>query len=167
MNRFSLLVGAVALVAGGCTTVEPIDYAKALCDPFPRDEFSACASRVIDHYRAMAIEPDSPFGHSTSGPFALAVGDALYLGNYHSDPFTLYFRAEDGANVCRGAYDAFAGSRSPILEIHCDDGSRGTGELILDRNGRNGVGDVDFDDGRRGRLVFGHGAVGGLTNDDR
>ncbi|MBK1700292.1 hypothetical protein [Thiococcus pfennigii] len=160
MNRITAFAGAAALLAGGCTTVEPMDYARTLCETVPRAEFSTCASRVLDHYRASARMTDTPFGYSTSGPFAMVIADQLYLGRYRSDPFAAAFEAAHDGEVCRGHYDAGAGSFDAILAVRCDDGRTGTADLVLDQGGRNGIGTVQFDDGTRGRIVFGHGAAG-------
>ncbi|AGA92289.1 hypothetical protein Thimo_3633 [Thioflavicoccus mobilis 8321] len=160
VNRILAIASTTALLVGGCTTVEPIDYARTLCDTVPRAEFSTCASRVIDHYRASARVTDPPFGYSTSGPFAMVVADALYLGQYRSDPFSAAFEVTHGDDICRGAYNAVAGSPAAILDVRCDDGRTGTADLVLDEGGRNGVGTVRFDDGTNGRIVFGHGAAG-------
>ncbi len=160
MKEYWPLFGVAALVAGGCTIVEPIEYAETLCNTLPMADYSACASRVLDHHRSWAWETDLPPGYSTSGPFAMVVADRLYLGSYYSNPFAAAFRVSSGSSVCRGAYDALAGSPDAVLDIRCNDGRQGTGELVLDQRGRNGVGEVSFTDGTSGRIVFGHGAAG-------
>lgn len=160
MNRTTAIASAAALLVGGCTMVEPMDYARTLCETVPRDEFSTCASRVLDHYRESARITDVPFGYSTSGPFAMVVADQIYLGRYRSDPFSAAFEVAHGSDVCRGSYNAVAGSPDAILGVRCDDGRTGTADLVLDQGGRNGIGTVHFDDGTRGRIVFGHGAAG-------
>jgi len=162
MNRLRLLIGAAALALGACTMVEPIEYASTLCETVPRDEYSTCAGRVLEHHRTRARMTDLPAGQSTSGPIAMADGDRLYQGRYFSDPFTAYFRVAAGTQACRGSYNAYLGSEEAIFDVSCDDGREGTADLILDQSGRNGVGTVEFDDGSSARLVFGHATAGAL-----
>jgi hypothetical protein len=162
MNRLEAIAVVGALLAGGCTMVQPIDYARTLCDTLPLEEYSACASRVLDHYREDSWVTNVPPGHSTSGPFAIVADNRVYLGHYSSNPFHAEFRVADGGDVCRGAYDALAGSRDAIFDVRCDDGRIGIADLVLDQRGRNGTGTVDFSDGTRGEIVFGHGAVGAI-----
>lgn len=160
MKTGPLLAFCATLAVAGCTTVQPIEYAQTLCETVPRAEYSTCASRVLEHHRDWVWETDLPPGYSTSGPFAMVAANQLYLGSYVSNPFAAYFRASSGASTCRGSYNAFAGSRDAILDVRCSDGRTGTADLVLDQKGRNGIGEMIFDDGTSGRIVFGHGAAG-------
>jgi len=162
MKKLTLCGCAAACALSACTIVEPIDYASTLCDTVPRHEYSACAGKVLEHYRTQSRQTDIPPSHSTSGPIALIAEDRLYQGHYASHPFAARFRVADGSETCHGSYDAVAGSPQAILDIHCDDGRTGTADLVLDQFGRNGVGTVEFSDGSTGRIVFGHAAAGVL-----
>ena len=165
MKRLILVMAAAGLASSACTTVEPIDYASTLCETLPREEYSACASAVLEHYRKQSRQTDLDYGESTSGPIAMVAGGRLYQGHYTSDPFAAYFRVAAGSEVCRGSYNAVTGSEQAILEVACDDGRQGTADLVLDQFGRNGIGRVEFDDGSPGRIVFGHGTAGALLGD--
>lgn len=163
MKTHSAIAILAAALIGGCTMVEPIDYARTLCDTVPRDQYSACASRVLEHYRVSSWETRLPLGHSTSGPLAMVVGERLYLGHYDSSPWSARFRVTAGEEVCHGAYDALAGSSQAILAVRCSTGRQGTADLVLDQRGRNGTGTVEFNDGAKGAIVFGHAAAGAMV----
>lgn len=169
----SLLPLAVLLLAaGGCASraaldydriaadLEPLDYARILCQGEALSDRHSCLTAVVAHYRATL---DTPRDFSTSGPFVLVLANgARYLGHYQSHPFAQYFSATNARARCAGGYAAVQGDAQPVLKIHCDDGRRGTANLILDYSGRNGLGEVQFDDGMRGQVVFGEAAAGAL-----
>lgn len=163
MKRLTLLTAAAGMAVSACTMVEPIDYANTLCETLPREEYSACASAVLEHYRKRSYQTDLDPGESTSGPIAMVTAQRLYQGHYTSNPFAAYFQVVSESETCRGSYSAVHGSKQAILDVACDDGRRGTADLVLDQTGRNGIGTVAFDDGSVGRIVFGHGAAGALT----
>jgi hypothetical protein len=115
---------------------------------------------VIEH-QAEARDWELTPAEVVDGPFVVLLGDDLYRGSYVSNPFAAAFTISNGYNICRGRYDAFNGDTEAVFDLYCDDGSRGMANIILDTSGSNGVGILDMDDGRRGRIVFGHAAVGG------
>lgn len=168
----ALLAAAVALAAG-CggnraerdydllfTNVEPIEYARILCRGIPMRDQHTCMTSVLQHYHDTKWDEPDP-SEVTGGPFVVVFADDLYRGAYVSNPFISAFTVSNGADICRGRYDAFAGDTRADFHVRCDDGSRGLANIILDVDGRNGVGRLDLDDGRRAEIVFGHRAVGG------
>lgn len=140
------------------TPVSPAEIGERLCRGVELEDYASCINQTVDYYREASREPP-PRGAATAGPFAMELNGRLYLGTYDSDPFSAYFRVADGTSVCRGAYNALAGDTEAVFEVRCDDGRRGTADIVLDRKGRNGIGGVVMDDGTRGDIVFGHGAV--------
>jgi len=143
------------------TDVTPIEYARILCQRIPMQDRHTCMTSVIKHYRD-AIEEDLPRGDATVGPFVLIIDQVLYQGRYVSQPFAAAFTVRsDTGSTCRGRYNAFAGDTRAVFAVWCDDGRRGSANIILDEEGRNGIGVAHMDDGRRGEIVFGYAAVGG------
>jgi len=142
------------------TEVEPIEYARILCATIPLGDRHTCMTAVVQHYREYRYDDRAP-ENVINGPFVMVIGDDLYRGSYVSQPFAAAFSVTSGATICRGRYNAFAGDTRAVFDVWCDDGSRGSANIILDRGGRNGIGEVTMDDGRRGRIVFGLAAVGG------
>ncbi|NBC12099.1 MAG: hypothetical protein GVY09_01910 [Gammaproteobacteria bacterium] len=142
------------------TKVEPIDYARILCRGIEMRDQHTCMTSVLQHHRDMRYNEPSPSA-VTGGPFVIVLDDDLYRGTYVSNPFVSAFTVSNGANICRGRYNAFGGDTRAEFAVRCDDGSTGLANIILDVDGRNGIGKMDFTDGRRGEIVFGHRAVGG------
>lgn len=162
---------AVAALLGGCgsflpghiggitTYVSPDDYGERLCRGVDLESYPSCLSHVLDYFE----EPHAdvvPVGYSTSGPFAVAMEGALYLGTYQSTPFSAQFRVTSGTNSCRGSYNAFAGSRDAIYDVYCDDGRAGWADTIRDQTGRNGIGHLSLSDGTKGEIIFGYVPLG-------
>jgi hypothetical protein len=119
-----------------------------------------CMTSVIAHYREARFDEPDP-SEVTDGPFVIVLENDLYRGTYVSQPFASAFTVSNGYNICRGRYNAFAGDTRADFDVRCDDGSTGVANIILDIDGRNGVGALELYDGRRGQIVFGHRAVGG------
>ncbi len=173
MNHRTILVVAVALALAGCsaneattdynlvmTDVPAIEYGRILCRGIPMEDRHTCLTSVIQHYQDAELEKIEP-DEATRGPFVVVFDEDVYRGSYVSQPFAAAFTVSNGRNVCRGRYNAFAGDTRAIFKVHCDDGGRGTANIILDERGRNGIGIIEMDDGTRGEIVFGHSAVGG------
>lgn len=174
-SRCLLLAVLAVLVAGasGCasnrgqvnfnrlvTDVEPIQYARLLCRGIEMQDQHTCMTSVLAHYRDTRYFEPTP-QEVTGGPFVVVFDDDLYRGTYVSNPLSAAFTVSNGYNVCRGRFNAFAGDTDALFRVRCDDGSTGTANTILDLDGRNGIGELEFYDGRRGDIVFGHRAVGG------
>lgn len=161
---------AVVVLAGCSTTpssrdfdrlyvkVTPIEYARLLCRPEPMAERHSCMTSVIEHHRRARRQP-RPGGDAVAGPFVAIIDLQRYRGRYVSNPFAAAFTITNGSNVCRGRYNAFAGDREPLLRFRCSDGRQGTARIVLDRTGRNGIGEWTMADGASGALVFGYAAV--------
>lgn len=142
------------------TDVEPIDYARILCRGIEMQDQHTCMTSVIQHYRDMRDYEPTP-SEVNAGPFVIVLDDDLYRGTYVSNPFVSAFTVSNGGNLCRGRYNAFGGDSRAEFAVRCEDGSTGMANIILDVDGRNGIGKMDFTDGRRGEIAFGHRAVGG------
>ncbi|WP_295456655.1 hypothetical protein [uncultured Thiodictyon sp.] len=162
---------AVAALLGGCgsflpghigglvTYVSPDDYAERLCRGVELEGYPACVSQVLDYFDGPHADP-MPRGHSSSGPFAVAMQGALYLGTYQSSPVAGSFRVASGTNACRGSYSLFGGSRAPLYDVYCDDGRAGWAETVRDQTGANGIGQLTLNDGTKGEIVFGYLPLG-------
>jgi hypothetical protein len=141
------------------TPVTPAEIGERLCRGVDLEDYASCINQTVEYYREASREP-LPRGASTAAPFAMSLNGRLYLGTYDSDPFRAYFHvADEGSSTCRGSYNALAGDTEAVFDVRCDDGRRGTADIVLDREGRNGIGGVVMDDGTRGDIVFGRGAV--------
>lgn len=138
------------------TPVTPAEIGERLCRGVELEDYASCINQTVDHYREVSR---GAAGTSNTGPFAMQLNGRLYLGTYDSDPFSAYFRVSDGPDACRGSYSALAGATEARFDVVCDDGRRGWADIVLDRKGRNGIGGVYMDDGSRGDIVFGEGAV--------
>lgn len=165
-------VSAWAALSAGCgflmpghtggifTYVSPEDYGERLCAHVNLEAYPACVSQVLDYFE----EPRSdrlPSGYSTSGPFAVAMDNALYMGTYESTPpFAASFRVSNGVKGCRGSYNALKGSQDAVFDVYCDDGRAGWAAIIRDQSGRNGIGQLTLNDGTQGDIVFGHTPLG-------
>lgn len=170
-----LLSGAIAgsgAMLGGCgfllpghaggiaTRVSPEDYGERLCRSVELEEYPSCLSTVLDYFDE-PLADTIPRGQSTSGPFAVAMDGGLYMGTYDSlPPFQASFRVSNGPNGCRGSYNAFTGSRDALFDVYCDDGRSGWADIILDTDGRNGIGELTLSDGTKGDIVFGYKPLG-------
>jgi hypothetical protein len=176
MYKLVLVIAHLALVVllGGCGTVlpghiggittyvSPEDYGQRLCAKLDLESYPSCLSRVLDYFE----EPHAdtiPRGHSTSGPFALAMGGVLYLGSYDSTLFSSHFRVSGGGRSCHGSFGALSGSRDALYDVYCDDGRAGWADIILDQTGRNGIGQVSLSDGTKGEIIFGYLPLGRAT----
>jgi hypothetical protein len=147
---------------GGITTyVSPDDYGERLCRQVPLESYPSCLSNVLDYFEQPRAD-DVP-GHSTAGPFAVAMDGALYLGTYDSTPFAAHFRVSSGVKACHGSYNAFTGSRAALFDVYCDDGRAGWADTIRDQTGRNGIGQLTLSDGTKGDIVFGYVPLGRAT----
>ena len=169
------LIGAAVSVSaglGGCgwllpghmggisTSVSPEDYGDRLCRHLDLEDYPACLSQVLDYFDE-PLADDIPPGQSTSGPFAVAMDGGLYMGTYQSvPPFSASFRVSDGSHGCHGSYNAFTGSREALFDVYCDDGRAGWADIILDSDGRNGIGQLTLNDGTKGDIVFGYKPLG-------
>jgi hypothetical protein len=143
------------------TEVTPIEYARILCQLIPLQERHTCMTSVIQHYRDGVDEDRTP-EQVINGPFVMILDRQLYRGRYVSQPFAAAFTVRnDTGGTCRGRYNAFAGDTRAVFSVWCDRGARGSANIILDQEGRNGIGKVIMEDGRRGQIVFGYAAVGG------
>ncbi len=142
------------------TNVEPIEYARILCRGVDMLDEHTCMTSVIQHWYDTRYEEPDP-SQATGGPFVIVTDQDLYRGTYVSHPFASAFTVSNGMVICRGRYNAFGGDTRADFDVRCDDGSSGVANIILDVDGRNGVGRMDFYDGRRGGIVFGQRAVGG------
>jgi hypothetical protein len=162
---------AISIALGACSAarhprdldlvfldVTPMDYARILCRLTPMLDRHTCMTSVIEHYRATRARDLSP-SEVTAGPFVALIGERFYRGRYRSDPFAAAFSVSDGARTCRGRYSAFAGDTSPVFRVRCDDGHRGSAQIVLDQTGANGLGRVKMEDGTNGDIVFGYAAV--------
>lgn len=170
-----LLLAAGAAAAAGCsgnrnvadvdydllyTDVPPIEYARILCRGIPIEDRHTCMTSVIQHHREASrldYDPDEV----VNGPFVVVLDEDVYQGTYVSQPLAAAFTVTNGYNICRGRYSALAGDTEAIFRVQCDNGARGDANIILDRSGRNGIGELQLTDGSRGDIVFGHAAVGG------
>lgn len=173
MSRFVVAIGlAVPLcgcglflpnhVGGISATVTPEDYAERLCANEDLESYPACFSGILD-YLDEPRPSELPPGHSTSGPFAVVMEGATYMGHYSSSPFAASFNVSNGANGCRGSYNVLAGSADAIFDVYCDDGRRGWADIIREQDGRNGIGQLVLEDGTRGDIIFGYRPLGRAT----
>lgn len=170
MSRL-LAIAGLSVLLGGCglvppnhlggisATVTPEDYGRRLCQHLDLEDYPSCLSQVLEYF-----EPPQattlPSGHSTSGPFAVIMENEFYMGNYRSDLFNASFHVSNGRKGCRGSYSAFAGSADANFDVYCDDGRKGWADIILARDGRNGIGKIALNDGTQGEIVFGYTPLG-------
>ena len=136
------------------------EYGELLCGHLEPEDYATCVNRIWAHWREAQRETPQP-NESTSGPFAVVVWDEIFLGSYRSDPFSASFRVSNDRLSCTGSYSALFGKQRPVFDVHCDNGTQGEAEIVLDRTGSNGIGRVYMDDGTEGKIVFGHQTVGG------
>ena len=146
-------------IGGIVTYVSPDDYAERLCAHVELESYPSCMSHVLDYF-AEPHADDIPVSQATSGPFAVVMDRALYLGTYQGGPFSSSFRVASGTKACRGSFSAFTGSRDAIYDVYCDDGRAGWAATIRDQTGRNGIGQLTLSDGTKGEIVFGYLALG-------
>lgn len=169
----ALVAALIAAAMAGCarnhaerdfdllfTRVHPIEYARILCSGIDMEDRHTCVTSVMQHYNEAKHRELTP-DEVVNGPFVIVFGGVLYRGNYVSNPFASAFTVSNGYNVCRGRFNAFAGDTAPVFRVFCDDGSSGRARIMLDTEGRNGLGIIEMSDGTRGDIVFGHAAVGG------
>jgi hypothetical protein len=158
----ALPAGCSGHLGGIATWVTPDDYGERLCADVELEAYPSCLSNVLDYFE----EPraDHVPGQSTSGPFSVIMEGGLYLGTYSSiPPFVASFRVSNGANACRGSYNAFTGSQDALFDVYCDDGRAGWAGIIRDQSGRNGIGQLTLNDGTQGEIVFGYVPLGQAT----
>jgi hypothetical protein len=137
------------------TPVTSAEYAQLLCENMRMEDYASCMNQVRD-FRSTPEGRASGEGSSTSGPFAMQLGGEVYVGSYWGTPFSAAFRvANDSGQACRGDYNALYGSTKAIFDVDCDNGKRGTADIVSDRDGRNGIGYVSMTDGTKGRIVYG------------
>ena len=147
--------------AGGLfTRMSSLDYARLICEPVEIEDFATCVNGMLDVYEN-PVDTGFPPAQASSGPFMVMLGVNTYYGWYRSHPFAADFRVSDGRTICRGGYNAFAGSVDTVFAVQCDDGRRWTARIVRDASGRNGVGTVTMSDGAVGRIVFGRDALKG------
>ncbi|MGB5834394.1 MAG: hypothetical protein WBG92_20740 [Thiohalocapsa sp.] len=169
----ALLVAGWSFLLGGCgsnaatrdynllfTNMDSLEYAEILCSGIDMEDRHTCLTSVIEYHDEMIGRDVTP-KQVLDGPFVVVLDDDLYRGSYVSQPFASAFTVSNGVNVCRGRYNAFAGDTEAVFKVICDDGSRGRANIMLDAEGRNGVGEIQMDDGALGKIVFGHAVVGG------
>jgi hypothetical protein len=142
------------------TNVEPVEYARILCRGVDMRDEHTCMTSVVQHWHDARYDEPDP-SQVKGDPFVIVTDAELYRGTYLSQPFASAFAVSSGSVICRGRYNAFGGDTRADFDVRCDDGSSGVANIILDVDGRNGIGRMDFYDGRRGDIVFGHRAVGG------
>jgi hypothetical protein len=172
MKTTACLVALLGALTAGCaggtdpaegrlfTRMSSLDYARLICEPVAIEDYATCVNGMLDAY-ANPTESEFPPEQATSGPFMVMLGAHTYYGWYRSQPFRGDFRVSDGRTICRGGYNAFAGSFDTDYSVECDDGRRGTAQIVRDAGGRNGVGTLTMSDGGVGRIVFGRGALKG------
>lgn len=167
---------ATAMAIGGCASKDPselnynllftevsaLEYGRMLCQYELREYRHTCVTQVLEYYRD-AVRKDRTPDQIVNGPFLVFLDRNIYRGRYVSQPFAAAFTIGDGGDVCRGRYNAFAGSNKAVFQVFCDSGSRGSANIILDEGGRNGIGRLWMDDGRIGDIVFGYAATGGIV----
>jgi hypothetical protein len=174
-NRFdgtaNQISGFCGIFAGFGTTAEPErwgavyspitveEYGEFLCGRLEPEDYATCVNHTWDHYRQAQRQPDEP-GASTSGPFAVVVGQELLLGSYNSQPFAAHFRVSNERLSCQGGYDALVGDTQAIFKVLCNNGLRGWAQIVRDRNGRDGIGGIYLEDGTVGKIVFGSDTLG-------
>ena len=148
--------------AGGglFASVSSLDYAKLICKPVDIDDYATCVNGMLDTYEN-PVDTEFPPEQSTSGPFMVMLASDTYYGWYRSQPFAADFRVSNGRTICRGGYNAFAGSVEAVFAVRCDDGRSGTAQTVRDVKGGNGVGTISLSDGGQGRIVFGRDALRG------
>jgi hypothetical protein len=146
-------------VGGIAVGVPPEQYGERLCRDVDLEAYPACLSAVLDYFEEPRANPGP--GETTSGPFAVAMDQGLYLGNYSSvPPFSASFYVSNGENACRGSYNAFTGSRDALFDVYCDDGRAGWADTVHDLSGSSGIGQLTLDDGTQGDIVFGYAPLG-------
>ena len=177
-SRFALLLLILSLVLGGCVapppgqrgplvqSITPDEYGERLCRHLDLEEYSACLSEVLGYFETHQPNALADGRHSTSGPIALILQRQVYLGQYAISPLAARFRVTRGQHWCEGSYNAMTGSPDAIHVVICSDGRRGRAELTSDLDGRNGIGELELNDGTRADLVFGYRALG-LTASQR
>ncbi|MBN2886445.1 MAG: hypothetical protein JXM75_07055 [Chromatiaceae bacterium] len=146
-------------LGGIAVKVSPEDYAHRLCEHLPLEDYSTCVSQVLDYFDRPRAEPAGA-GGSTAGPLVAILDGEVYQGEYSSAPLSARFNISNGAQHCRGSYDAFGGSPDALFDVYCDDGRSGWADLMLGLGGRDGIGRIRLDDGSEGRIVFGYTALG-------
>lgn len=163
--------GFCGIFAGFGTTDEPArwgavyspvtaeEYGDLLCGHLDPGDYTTCVNRTWAYYRQAQRQPKVP-GESTSGPFAVLVGNETLLGHYWSQPFAAHFRANNERLGCQGDYDAFMGDSQAVFQVKCTNGIKGKAQLVRDRNGRDGIGGLYLDDGTVGKIVFGPDVLG-------
>lgn len=171
MSRLVIIAGLSSLLAGCAifppshqggisATVTPEDYAQRLCGHLDLEDYPSCLSQVLDYFERPRPN-DLPPGHSASGPFAVMMGGEVYMGTYGGEsPLLSSFRVSNGRKGCRGSYNAVSGSADALFDVYCDDGRSGWADIILDSDGRNGIGKLALNDGTKGDIVFGYTALG-------
>ncbi|AUB83919.1 hypothetical protein [Candidatus Thiodictyon syntrophicum] len=171
MHRPVLATAFLTLLLSGCgsflpghiggivTYVSPDDYAERLCAHVDLESYPSCVSHVLDYFEEPKAE-DIPVTEVTSGPFAVAMDNQLYLGTYQGGLFRSNFRVTSGHKACRGAYSAYTGSRDAIYDVYCNDGRAGWAATIRDQSGSNGIGQLTLSDGTKGEIIFGYAALG-------
>ena len=131
-------------------TVE--EYGELLCGRLDPADYATCVNRTWAHYRQAQRQPNLP-GESTSGPFAVVVGNEILLGTYWSQPFAAHFRVSNERLVCQGGYDAFAGDTQAVFQVRCNNGLKGKAQMVRDRNGRNGIGGIYMKNKVQAKLI--------------
>lgn len=172
MKRVACSIAALGVLIAGCasstdptdtrlfTRVGAMDYARMLCKGAAMEDYATCVNGMLLVYEEPR-ETVFPPEQTTSGPFLVLLGGRNYYGWYRSHPFAADFRVSDGLTICRGAYNAFAGSADAVFAVRCDDGRRGTATTVRDMSGANGIGAIVMADGSQGRIVFGRDALRG------
>ncbi|MBV5311506.1 hypothetical protein [Chromatium okenii] len=139
--------------------VAPIEYAQIQCNNIPITERHTCLTAVIEHYEDVH-QRQSISSTPMNKPFVLVFDDGTeYRGRYLSNAFAAYFKVDHNKKQCIGQYNAFAGDNSSIFRIQCNNGITGHADIILDYSGKNGIGEFQMSNNKRGRIVFGEAAV--------
>ena len=172
MKTITRLVALLGALTAGCahgtdpadgwlfTRMSNLDYARMLCERADVEYYATCVNGMLDVY-ANPTEAEFPPAQASSGPFLVMLGPDNYYGWYRSHPFAADFRVTNGRTICRGGYNAFAGSADAVFAVRCDDGRTGSATIIRDTSGRNGVGTLTLSDGGVGRIVFGREVLRG------
>jgi len=146
-------------LGGISTSISPDEYGKRLCQHLDLEDYSACMSEVLEYFERPRPN-EEPGDRSTAGPFAVMMGGEVYIGDYRTTLLKARFDVTNGRTDCRGRYDAFTVSNDALFDVYCSDGRSGWADIILDHDGRNGIGRIGLDDGTTGDIVFGYTALG-------
>ena len=172
MKTIACLVALLGALTAGCASgtdpaergvfarISSLDYARLICSRAEIEDYATCVNGMLEVYENWTPAAFPP-QQGTSGPFMVMMGSDVYYGWYRSNLFVGDFRVSNGRTICRGVYNAVAGSVNTDFSVSCDDGRSGIAKTIRDAGGRNGVGTLTMSDGGVGQIVFGREALKG------